>query len=248
MNKQRLVERLQSKLFFLLQTAWTVGMLFSTIQWLRGEFVQESVGPFIALGLLLQNIWLILQLHVREKKIGILRQKSERDALTGLKNRMAFAAVANMVEEGGKEATILVCDIDGLKWINDTMGHHIGDEVIRKVAGALIACCPNGAQIFRMGGDEFVALISDELSQTEMGELSECLHKYTQTKEHLQLSIGLASLQKDMSLKEAIRIADCEMYRLRKKKYQKCSEVRGCEQKEDSKQRNQVHNVEFDIV
>ena len=162
MNKQRLVERLQSKPFFLLQTAWTVGMLFSTIQWLRGEFVQESVGPFIALGLLLQNIWLILQLHVREKKIGILRQKSERDALTGLKNRMAFAAVANMVEEGGKEATILVCDIDGLKWINDTMGHHIGDEVIRKAAGALIACCPNGAQIFRMGGDLFSPLMKLE--------------------------------------------------------------------------------------
>ena len=229
--------------------AWVVlSMVLLGMRWANQAVFQEWFWDLFFMGVFLQNAWLLWRLYNYETEICDLQRKSEHDALTGLKNRMAFAAAAHAIENGGEEATVLVCDIDGLKWINDTLGHQVGDDVIRQAADALIACCPKGTQIFRMGGDEFVALISGKLSQTEKIDLMEYMHEHTQTKMHLRLSVGLASFFEGISLKEAIRIADFEMYRLRKEKYQVQSEIKCSEQKKDNRQRNQAQNVEFDIV
>ena len=228
---------------------WIVlSMVFLGMRWANPAVLQEWLWDLFFMGIFLQNGWLLWRLYNYETEICDLQRKSEHDELTGLKNRMAFAAAAHAIENGGKEATVLVCDIDGLKWINDTLGHQVGDEVIRQAADALIACCPKDTQIFRMGGDEFVALISSKLSQVDKVDLMECIHKHTQAKAHLRLSIGLASFLKGISLKEAIRIADCEMYRLRKEKYQERAEVKDSEQMKPSRKRNQGSNVEIDIV
>lgn len=84
--------------------------------------------------------------------------------LSGLKNRNSFIRFAQQIEKRGDSVSVMVCDIDGLKIINDTLGHLAGDEIIRKPAAVLQDTCPNNATIFRMGGDKFLVIIQEALS------------------------------------------------------------------------------------
>jgi diguanylate cyclase (GGDEF)-like protein len=220
------------------------GSAFLLLHWKGVEVVQAWLWNLLFIAILLQNGWFLFQLHSYERKIRELRQQSEQDALTGLKNRMAFAAAAHAVEVKGEGATVVVCDIDGLKWINDSMGHQVGDEIIRQAAIALVACCPKQAQIYRMGGDEFIALLPAKLSMAECEQLKACLEEYTSQKEYLRLSVGMACLEKQESLKETIRLADCAMYQHRKERYKN----QGLSVGVDKERRSLAHNVEFDIV
>lgn len=228
------------QLLWLGLTGWALWLL----HWQSAEVVPAWIWNVLFIAILLQNGWLLFQLHSYERKIRELHQQSEQDALTGLKNRMAFAAAAHAVEVKEEGATVVVCDIDGLKWINDSMGHQTGDEVIRQAATALVACCPRQAQIYRMGGDEFIALLPVKLSMEACEQLKACLEEHTSHKEYLRLSVGMACLEKKGSLKETIRLADCAMYQHRKEKYQNQGNTAG----EDQERRSLAHNVEFDIV
>lgn len=83
------------------------------------------------------------------------------DTLTGLPNRSRFMeAVRDRAGRPGARAGLLLFDIDGLKSINDTIGHDVGDALIGEVARRLHAGLPQGAA-FRCGGDEFAVLADD---------------------------------------------------------------------------------------
>ena len=90
------------------------------------------------------------------------------DALTGLANRRAFEerlqrAVSRADERGG-ELALLLCDLDGLKAINDERGHEAGDRALKAVAEALVAAAAEhpGSLVGRLSGDEFCVLIEGE--------------------------------------------------------------------------------------
>lgn len=83
------------------------------------------------------------------------------DTLTGLYNRRGFALAYQKLLDKEKESlplTIILADLDRLKYINDTFGHKEGDFAIRSVAGALEAVCPEGSLFNRFGGDEMLAV------------------------------------------------------------------------------------------
>lgn len=186
--------------------------------WLQYETLQPLAALCIA-ALLAQLLSLLRTAQKQRETIAALRICSERDPLTRLNNRNAFAAAAHALEESSCAATVLVCDIDGLKWVNDTLGHLAGDRVIRQAADVLRQCCPDDAQLFRMGGDEFLALIPRRLESAEVVWLSETLRDASVQHEHLRLSIGLATMMQADRLKEAISCADAAMYQNRREKY-----------------------------
>lgn len=95
-----------------------------------------------------------------------LRRISTTDNLTGLANRRLFYEVAaeHLARPGGGRGplAILLIDLDRFKEINDTLGHHTGDVLLREVAGRLRRSLPDALMLARLGGDEFAALVAGE--------------------------------------------------------------------------------------
>jgi diguanylate cyclase (GGDEF)-like protein len=94
------------------------------------------------------------------------QEMANRDSMTGLWNRHAYyewEAAINQELADGKlhKLAVVVCDINGLKYVNDTMGHAAGDRLI-KDAGAMICGHFTHGDVYRVGGDEFVVLLQGE--------------------------------------------------------------------------------------
>jgi diguanylate cyclase (GGDEF)-like protein len=100
-------------------------------------------------------------LQVRRRQI-VQDHAAAHDVLTGLGNRVllrrrASALIANASVES--PASLLVIDLNGFKGVNDSLGHHAGDELLVAVAGAISRACRPGDTPIRLGGDEFAVLL-----------------------------------------------------------------------------------------
>ncbi len=94
-----------------------------------------------------------------------LRNLALYDSLTGLPNRMLLedrmAQAVTRGERGGKPFALMFVDLDRFKPVNDTYGHHVGDELLKMVAHRLTCCVRKADTVARAGGDEFVIVLSE---------------------------------------------------------------------------------------
>ncbi len=100
----------------------------------------------------------------RTRSIERLRHDARHDSLTGLPNRAAiFEKLDAAIEQVQAETPLAVffVDLDGLKALNDTLGHDVADEMIREVAQRLLASVRIGDFVGRFGGDEFIVVAED---------------------------------------------------------------------------------------
>ena len=99
----------------------------------------------------------------QKRELGSARQLAYTDPLTGVKNRHAYLEATDRLDSGIEDGTvrefgIIVCDINGLKKINDTYGHEEGDRYICE--GCMLICRKfTHSPVFRIGGDEFAVLL-----------------------------------------------------------------------------------------
>ncbi len=95
------------------------------------------------------------------------------DGLTGLPNRATFQErLERLVQSpiaGGRMRALLLLDLDNFKWVNDTLGHPAGDELLRHLAERISHCCEGTDTVSRLGGDEF-ALLVERRTPAELGE------------------------------------------------------------------------------
>lgn len=119
----------------------------------------------LSLSILLNNYNLMSKRATRsELQLGKVRDLAYRDALTGLKNKLAFTEAEEEINgritaQEQQPFAIVVSDVNGLKFINDTQGHKAGAEYIRS-AGRLVCSLFMHSPVFRTGGDEFVVILT----------------------------------------------------------------------------------------
>ncbi|MGO4152893.1 bifunctional diguanylate cyclase/phosphodiesterase [Cupriavidus sp. YAF13] len=160
----------------------------------------------------------------RKRADEYIRHLAHHDALTGLPNRAQLHARTELVLQRalrkGERIALLLLDLDQFKRINESLGHHIGDEVLRIVADRLKAAVRHADLVARMGGDEFVVVL-DPLSQDSEAELV-AAKILARLSEDLQLgnqrlrvtpSIGMVLCPDDGdNLADLLRNADAAMY------------------------------------
>ena len=107
-----------------------------------------------------------------------LRHIADHDPLTGLVNRRGFEkALEQHLARGrryGPKGALMVLDLDGFKYVNDSLGHHIGDQLIVSIAGALRSRLRDTDLLARLGGDEFAVLLPAE-QQADAGIVAQAL-------------------------------------------------------------------------
>ena len=134
------------------------------------------------------------------------------DDLTGVNNRNSFnLRMLEMKENTPKESeVILLFDIDDFKNVNDTEGHLVGDDVLKKVAIILSEVFPKPKyRVFRIGGDEF-SVLAEGVSEEEIIKRMILLEKTTITRGKIRLSKGYAFVKDDPD--KAFKLADEMLY------------------------------------
>jgi diguanylate cyclase (GGDEF)-like protein len=151
-----------------------------------------------------------------------VKQQARTDELTGLANRRALLEETGRVLTAAtarRPAALLLLDLDGFKEVNDSLGHHAGDQLLRQVGPRLQPALRPGELLARLGGDEFAILLPDVgLDQAE--ERAARLRKLIQQpfnvediRLHVGVSIGVATAPVPAaSVQELLRCADVAMY------------------------------------
>jgi diguanylate cyclase (GGDEF)-like protein/PAS domain S-box-containing protein len=118
--------------------------------WVRGEAEKDSQGNIVSLWGAAQDI------TERKKNENQILYMGYHDQLTGLHNRRFYEEeLIRLNIQRNLPLTIAMADVNGLKLINDSFGHAIGDEVLRKAADLITKCCREDDIVARLGGDEF---------------------------------------------------------------------------------------------
>ncbi len=128
-----------------------------------------------------------------------LHKEAERDELTGIMNRRGYHLVVDKLAESDRPVAVLVMDIDRFKSINDTYGHITGDRMLKKVASLLIETFRSSDYAARIGGDEFVVIMTD-ITVKNRGTIRDKIHVINDTLLHpefeedpvMSLSVGCA--------------------------------------------------------
>jgi len=145
------------------------------------------------------------------------------DALTDLPNRVLFREqIERELRKAahGKQFALLYIDIDEFKGINDSLGHHVGDELLKAVAARIKDCLEPGDLIARLGGDEFAVIqtgVGDRAAVAEfVARIYEAIRRPYQCLGHhlsTDASIGIALAPQDgTELDQLIKNADLAMY------------------------------------
>ncbi|QFJ54574.1 EAL domain-containing protein [Pseudobutyrivibrio xylanivorans] len=184
---------------------------------LKAAVVEELDGPQLIIGLVNVDEQIRREKEYAEKVTEAV-DMAIRDALTGVKNKHAYAVAEEefnvRIEEGiASEFAVVVCDLNGLKDINDNYGHQTGDEFIK--AGCKIICDVFAhSPVYRIGGDEFVAIAqgTDYGSLDSLLEKMEKINSRNAKKKEVTIAVGVSRYVGQKEMREIFDEADAKMY------------------------------------
>jgi diguanylate cyclase (GGDEF)-like protein/PAS domain S-box-containing protein len=189
-----------------------------------GQRVPVLVGRAMLDGSRDQGVGFVLDLSARKQAEERVRFMADHDALTGLPNRVRLQdrmhqAIASAHRNQGRVA-IMFIDLDYFKNINDSLGHHIGDAVLKTASIRLQKCCREGDSVARLGGDEFVLCLplageSTDAARVAQKALDALVQPFIVEGHalHLSGSIGISLYPDDGDDVETLmRTADTAMY------------------------------------
>ena len=193
------------------------------------------------------------QIHFMQQElrtqIAHVHDHAYQDGLTGVKSKQAYLETEKLIDgkmaagEAGSFA-VVVCDVNGLKAINDTMGHKAGDEYILKASRMIREIFPR-SPVYRVGGDEFALILTGE-EYEEREQLMDRLHSLSSanisTREAI-VSGGMSAYcpEQDRRLHEVFERADRAMY-----EEKLLLKSLGASMREEEPQRLQKQDVDFE--
>lgn len=184
----------------------------------NAHIVRDAQGELICYEGTVQNI--SERKHYQEQ----LERQANHDLLTGLPNRILLG---DRIEQGiaraarlGYYLTLVFIDLDNFKFINDSLGHAAGDELLKEVAARLNGCLRNSDTVARLGGDEFVLVLNDHYrSSTVISHLERVLQDISRPiilsgrEFHVGASLGVALYPQDAGdAQSLLKHADVAMY------------------------------------
>ncbi|HWL72320.1 MAG TPA: diguanylate cyclase, partial [Burkholderiaceae bacterium] len=175
-------------------------------------------------------IFQIQDITERKRVEAALQNLSLIDELTGLYNRRGFMAVTEQhlaaIRRNKQVPVILYADLDGLKTINDSLGHHEGDRALKKTGDILKDTFRTSDIVARLGGDEFVVLaaigeeeVADSLTE-RLQERFDICNAQASRPYQLSISVGVVHFDStDTSIEEVTARADRSMYEDKRRKH-----------------------------
>ena len=152
-----------------------------------------------------------------------LTSQSYQDPLTGIKNRLFFEEYMGIVLRDELEATLCYLQLDGLEDVNDTFGHHEGDEYIQKFVEIVKKNFRGGDTFTRIDGDEFCVILSGNMADLINRKLAEILKEFQEEvfmKYQRSFSYGVLEVkgkENKMTVEEILELADDVLYECRSK-------------------------------
>jgi len=187
------------------------------------SFRQAVIYSLALSGAMLVLISIIAYLSMSRVTESVYKKMAYTDILTGCENRMAFEH--RLRECGdfarlGKNVTLIICDVNNLKTINDTIGHKAGDTYIINTSFLIKKNLGGQLPLYRIGGDEFASIIVDK-DENEIKKIMEALHseKRPAYKNHLfSCACGSATFtaNTDETLRDTFKRADEAMYKAKR--------------------------------
>ncbi|MCR4618840.1 MAG: GGDEF domain-containing protein [Lachnospiraceae bacterium] len=200
-----------------------------------GEFISIVTGWFRAQYITVDTdrngvpnkvIYTIQNIDNEKRKEEQLIRISLTDELTRLYNRRCYEEDCEKIRQKkmDEDFVLLSIDVNGLKITNDTKGHAAGDELIKASADCILSSIGAIGKAYRVGGDEFLAIIHSDDPEKIVNEIREkTLNRKGKYVDSVSLSIGYARHidNKELSVDELEKIADANMYKEKEKYYEK---------------------------
>lgn len=179
------------------------------------EILTHGVFGFFLVLLFTAMSYMVLRLAEAKRMFS---QMSLMDGLTGLGNKRSFDHCLEHLVQEGSSFGLCYIDVNHFKAVNDKLGHNVGDALLKTVAKRIQE--NTGYSAFRIGGDEFVILVDEEVEEARYKQFKEnierafaqrvrCLDK----KLHITVSLGFARYPEDgQDVQQVIALADQRMY------------------------------------
>jgi len=195
------------------------------------ELLRNALPPVLALIAILAVIGVLLYRRGKEAAHNLKASEARathlayHDALTGLPNRLMLTnrlglAVEELRRRGTRFAVHCI-DLDRFKEVNDTFGHHVGDELIRMAAGRIKDACRAVDTVSRLGGDEF-AIVQTGVDAVGASQLAERVVSALAApmdlsvgRVHIGASVGIALIADASEPQDCLRQADLALYRVK---------------------------------
>lgn len=210
-------------MIILVSTAWDFwGFYHNTLDTYRAG----GLASLLFVGCVSWSVIYDLSIQLKEgQENAIYKRLAVTDLLTGLYNRNAYERWEQSCQGMLGEIGLAVCDLNNLKYYNDTFGHEAGDRYIVDAAGLIQEACGREGTCYRIGGDEFL-VVWERKPDSFPYAIEQCLKKldlmqqdYNRNSEHIcmQIACGYAAAEPgDTRVGDMIKRADGMMYRHKK--------------------------------
>lgn len=168
------------------------------------------------------RVWVWRDVSQRKSLEAELTRLAFHDSLTGVANRALLLDrtdhALRHAERRNEPVSVLLCDLDSFKAVNDSLGHDHGDELLKAIATRMAGCLRDGDTLARLGGDEFAVLLEKtdaSLARQIADRILVVVAKQLELAERPifpTMSIGVAAFEQGVTTEELLRRADVAMY------------------------------------